>query len=105
MSEKQGTAIIYVLGTADSFPFALVCADVEILKVADADRPSPGRGARRPAARGECVATGTTDSEGRFSTALPEGTYRAEAKFAGASDSSDPFHICGDDRIEATVQM
>jgi hypothetical protein len=54
MSEKKGTAIIYVLGTADSFPFALVGADVEILKVADADGPSASRGARKSAPRGEC---------------------------------------------------
>jgi hypothetical protein len=109
MNEKQGTAIFYVLGTADSFPFALVGADVEILKIADgaADTagPSAGRGARKPAAREECVATGTTDSDGRYSAPLPEGTYRAEATFARARASSDPFHICGDDRIEVIVQM
>jgi hypothetical protein len=72
MSEKKGTAIIYVLGTADSFPFALVGADVEILKVADADGPSASRGARKSAPRGECVATGTTDSDGRYSTLAPD---------------------------------
>src|SRR5262245_48571705 len=109
MNEKQGTAIIYVLGIADSFPFALVGADVEILKVADADGPSAGRGARGPVPRGECVATGETDSDGRYSTPLPVGTYRAEARFAKEfakeKASSDPFHICGDDRIDVTVQV
>src|SRR6266481_62199 len=110
MSEKQGTAIIYVLGTTpDSFPFALVEADVEIFKIADeaadAAGPSPSKGPRK-APQGECIRKGTTDSDGRYSTSLPAGTYQAHATFAGGKGSSTPpFRTCGDDTIEATVQM
>jgi len=114
MQEKQGTAIIHVLGTTPApqrFPFALVDAQVEIRKIgdeaADADEPSAGKGGakRPPRHREECVATGITGSDGRYSTLLPEGTYQAYATFAGASGSSAPFHICGDDTIDATVEL
>lgn len=109
MSEKQGNVIIYVLGTVDSFPFALVEADVEIFKIADgaadATGPSPSRVSKKPP-QGECTSKGTTDSDGRYSTPLPAGTYQARATFAGGKEvSSTPFHICGDDTIEATVQV
>ncbi|MET4213317.1 carboxypeptidase-like regulatory domain-containing protein [Bradyrhizobium sp. LA2.1] len=109
MSEKQGNVIIYVLGTVDSFPFALVEADVEIFKIADgaadATGPSPSRVSKKPP-QGECISKGTTDSDGRYSTPLPAGTYQARATFAGGKEvSSTPFHICGDDTIEATVQV
>jgi hypothetical protein len=102
MNEKQGTAIIYVLGTADSFPFALVGAEVEVFKIADAEGPSAS-GRAKP--QGECFRTGTTESDGRYSTLLPEGTYQAYATFASARASSAPFHICGDDTTPATVQI
>ncbi|MET4030398.1 hypothetical protein ABIB94_001103 [Bradyrhizobium sp. JR7.2] len=109
MSEKQGSVIVYVLGTVDSFPFALVEADVEIFKIADgaadATGPSPSRVSKKTP-QGECISKGTTDSDGRYSTPLPAGTYQARATFAGGKEvSSTPFHICGDDTIEATVQV
>src|SRR6185295_3859648 len=83
--------------------------DVEIFKIADgaadATGPSPSRVSKKPP-QGECISKGTTDSDGRYSTPLPAGTYQARATFAGGKEvSSTPFHICGDDTIEATVQV
>jgi len=111
MNEKEGTAIVYVLGTTEGFPVTLAGAHVEILKVADraadADEPSTGKGAgRKPAPhREECVATRTTGSDGSCKFTLGEGEYWARASFAEAKGRSDRFHICDGTAIDVTAEV
>jgi hypothetical protein len=112
MREKEGTAIIHVLGTTpQDLPVTLAGAHVEIHKVddsaADADEtPARKSAAKRPALRREdCVATGTTGGDGSCTFTLGEGTYRARATFAGAHGLSDRFHICEDDTTDATAEV
>src|SRR5215510_8301845 len=108
MREKEGTAIVHVLGTTtQGFPITLVGAHVEIHKAAgEADEPSTSKAKRPSAHREDCVATGTTGSDGTCRFALSEGEYRARARFAGEQAwSAARFHICGDDTIDATVRI
>ena len=114
MREKEGTAIIHVLGTADTpegFPVSLVGAHVEIHKVADtvadADEPSGSKGrAKKPAPpRDDCVATGTTGSDGSRQFRLGEGDYRARATFGSEHGWSDRFHVCEGDTADVTAEV
>ena len=110
MSEKQGTVIIYVLGTAQSFPFALVEADVEIFKIADGAADAAGASpARAPEKRPRENAFAKGRQIVKAVTALPcqqEPTRRSQrSRRTGKEAVEFTFLVCGDDTIEATVQV
>src|SRR5262245_3132431 len=107
MREKEGTAIVHVLGTTTlGFPITLVGAHVEIHKAAaESDEPSTSKG-KKPSHREDCIATGTTGNDGTCRFALGEGEYRVRARFAGENAwSTASFHVCGGDTTDVTVPI